>query len=203
MNSITSRLSRSVAITVAAAAVLGALLGLAFVSTTNERYTSETTIAIGAADTVVDNPQLIDIVGSLDRSGIPGTVAGLAASQTVVDAAGTAIALTPDQIGDYDVDATPVLDANLVDIRTTGPDAEIAARLTDAVAAQTQAQFGQLYRVFQLRVVTSASVPGSSDRPSPSLVVFGAAALAAVIALLILSWNSARTRSPAIHAVEA
>ena len=186
---------------VLAAVLLGALLGFAFVRSQPARFEAETVVAIAPADTVVDDAQLIDIVGSLDRSGIPATVAGLASSQSVVEAAAALLPITDEELADYDVDATPVISANLVDVRVSGPDAETAAALTNAIASQVQTQFAQLYRVYQVKVVTPATVPSDSDRPSPSLVVLGSAALAGVVALWVVSRRTFQTRAPAVHAV--
>lgn len=177
---------------VLAAALIGGALGSLFVSQQSERYSAETVIAIGAAQTIIDDDQLIDIVGTLERSGVPATVAGLATSRSVFDAAVVGIGLPSSEAGDYDVTAIPVIDANLVDISTSGPDPTIAANLTNAIAEQTQIQFTQLYRVFDLRIVTLANPPSTTDRPSASLVIVGAAVLASVIALLLLSWRSER-----------
>jgi len=186
---------------VLAAVLLGALLGFAFVRSQSARFEAETVVAIAPADTVVDDAQLIDIVGSLDRSGIPATVAGLASSQSVVEAAAALLPITDEELADYDVDATPVISANLVDVRVSGPDAETAAALTNAIASQVQTQFAQLYRVYQVKVVTPATVPSDSDRPSPSLVVLGSAALAGIVALWVVSRRTSQTRAPAVHAV--
>ena len=183
------------------AVLVGALLGLMFVRSQPERFEAGTVVAIAPADTVIDDAQLIDIVGSLDRSGIPATVAGLASSQSVVEAAAALLPITGEELADYNVDATPVISANLVDIRVSGPDAETAAALTNAVASQVQTQFAELYRVYQVRVLTPAAVPSGSDRPSPSLVVLGSAALAGVVALWVVSRRTSQTRAPAVHAV--
>lgn len=192
MSSNTHLRRSSLLLPVLAAALIGGALGGLFVSQQSERYSAETVIAIGAAQSIIDDDQLIDIVGTLERSGVTATVAGLASSRSVFDAAAVGIALSPDEAGDYDVTATPVIDANLVDITTSGPDPAIAASLTNAIAEQTQIQFTQLYRVFDLRVVTLANPPSTTDRPSASLVIAGAAVLAAVIALLLLSWRNER-----------
>jgi capsular polysaccharide biosynthesis protein len=186
---------------VIAAVLVGAVLGLAFVRSQPERFTAETVIAVAPADTVVDDAQLIDIVGSLDSSGIPATVAGMATSEAVVETAAGLLPMTGAELADYDVDATPVITANLVEVRVTGPDAETAAALTNAVASEVQSQFVQLYRVYQVKTLTPAAVPSDSDRPSASLVMFGSAALAGVVALWIVSRRSAHTRAPAVRAV--
>lgn len=186
---------------VVAAVVLGALVGLVFVRSQPERFTAETVVAIAPAESVADNAQLIDIVGSLDRSGIPPTAAGLASSRTVIDAAAALIPLTADQLADYDVDAVPVVAANLVDVRVSGPDAEVAAALTNAIASEVQSQFAELYRVYQVRVLTPATPPSGSDRPSASLVMLGTAALAGVVALWVVSRRTPQSRAPAVRAV--
>jgi capsular polysaccharide biosynthesis protein len=125
----------------------------------------------------------------------------MATSEAVVETAAGLLPMTGAQLADYDVDATPVITANLVEVRVTGPDAETAAALTNAVASEVQSQFVQLYRVYQVKTLTQATAPSSSDRPSASLVMFGSAALAGVVALWIVSRRSAHTRAPAVRAV--
>jgi capsular polysaccharide biosynthesis protein len=186
---------------VVGAVLVGALLGLVFVQAQPARFEADTVLAIAPAETVADDAQLIDIVGSLDRSGIPATVAGLASSQSVVDVAAAALNMTGEELADYDVDATPVISANLVDVRVSGPDAETAAALTNAVAGEVQAQFAELYRVYRVEVLTPATAPSSSNRPSASLVMLGSAALAGIVALWIVSRRTAQTRAPAVRAV--
>jgi capsular polysaccharide biosynthesis protein len=186
---------------VVGAVLLGALLGMVFVQAQSDRFEADTVLAIAPAETVSENAQLIDIVGSLDRSGIPATVAGLASSQSVVDVAAGGLNMTGAELADYKVDATPVISANLVDIRVSGPDAETAAALTNAVAAEVQTQFAQLYRVYQVKVLTPAATPSASDRPSASLVMFGSAALAGIVALWVVSRRTGLRRAPAVRAV--
>jgi capsular polysaccharide biosynthesis protein len=186
---------------VVAAVVIGALLGLVFVRAQPERFTAETVVAVAPADTVADNAQLVDIVGSLERSGMPATVAGMASSQSVVQSAAAQVPLTGEELADYDVDATPVITANLVEVRVTGPDAETAAALTNAVASEVQAQLARLYRVYQVTTLTPATTPSGSDRPSASLVMAGSAALAGVVALWVVSRRTAHSRAPAVRAV--
>ena len=186
---------------IAAAALLGALLGLAFTTGQSDRYTAETVVALAPADAVVDQTQLVDIVGSMSRSGIPATAAGLGASRSVAEAAAATMSMPADEFADYDVDAVPVIDANLVDIRVTGPDSGRTAELANAVAAEVQRQFTELYRVYQVRVVTAAAPPDGTDRPSPVLVVVGAALVAALGAAFLVSRG--RSHAPGVHAVSA
>jgi capsular polysaccharide biosynthesis protein len=188
---------------VIAAAVIGAVLGLAYVRSQSDRFTAETVIAVAPAATVVDDAQLIDIVGSLDSSGIPATVAGMATSESVVETAAGLLPMTGEELADYDVDATPVITANLVEVRVTGPDAERASALTNAVASEVQRQFAELYRVYQVKTLTPAVPPAASDRPSASLVMLGSAALAGLVALWIVSRRTARTHVPAVRAVDS
>lgn len=186
---------------VVAAALAGALLGLAFVRSQPERFTAQTVVAVAPAATVADAGELVDIVGSLDSSGIPATVAGMATSDSVVQTAAGLIPMTSEELADYDVDATPVVTANLVEIRVTGPDSKTAADLTNAVASEVQSQFVQLYRVYEVKTLTPANAPAKSDRPSASLVMFGSAALAGVVALWIVTRRTAHSRAPAVRAV--
>jgi capsular polysaccharide biosynthesis protein len=186
---------------VALAALIGALLGIVFTAGQSDRFTAETVVAIAPADAVVDQAQLVDIVGSMSRSGIPATAAGLGASRSVAEAAAATLSMPADEFADYDVDAVPVIDANLVDISVSGPDADRSAALANAVAAEVERQFAELYRVYQVRVVTAAAPPGGTDRPSPLLVVLGAALVAGLGAAFLV--NRGRTHAPGVHAVSA
>jgi capsular polysaccharide biosynthesis protein len=186
---------------VAVAALVGALLGIVFTTGQSDRYTAETVVAIAPADAIVDQAQLVDIVGSLSRSGIPATAAGLGASRSVAEAAAATLSMPADEFADYDVDAIPVIDANLVDISVSGPDSAGTAELANAVAVEVQRQFAELYRVYQVRVVTAAAPPDGTDRPSPVLVVVGASLVAALGAAFLLSRG--RTRPAGVHVVSA
>ncbi len=176
---------RRMLVVVVVAAVLGGGVAALWASSQPERYEVGVVLAVGPAATLIDDADVIDVVGSLERGGITATAAGVATSSSVRDAAVADLGLTPGSIGDYEVDSVPVLTSSLVDITVTGPDPEIAASLANAIGAELQARFTTIYEVYEIELLTPAIVPGQSTRPSVLLVAVLGAIVAVAVALVV------------------
>lgn len=166
---------------VAVAAVVGGLIGLIWAASQSERYETRTVLAVGPAADLATDGDVIDVIGSLDRGNITATVAGIASSSSVRDAAIEAGGLAADELDDYEVDSVPVLNSNLVEIDVTGPDSETTASLAAAVTDQVTTRFAEIYDVYRIDVLTGAEASTNSSRPSVLLVTIAAALLAALV----------------------
>lgn len=168
------------------AAVLGGVLSAQWAGAQPDRYSVTAVMAIAPASAIIDESQVIDIIGSLDRGGATATAAGIAGSGSVRDAAAAQLGVAPGLLGDYEVDSIPVLTSSLFDINVSGPDAEITAALANAVGTQLQAQFNGLYEVYEVEFVTQARAPSNSGRPGALLVTILGALVAASTATAVL-----------------
>lgn len=176
------------------AAALGALAAGFWAAGQPERFSTTTTVAIAPDAGIVDDADVIDVVGGLDRGAIVETLAGLVTSSSVVAESAAIVGIAPLDVGEYDVDAVRVTSANLVDVMVSGPDPELTAALADVTAETAAARFDELYRVYRVDVVTAADVPGTTDRPSVVLVAAAGAVVGGFAAAILLAANRSRRR---------
>lgn len=169
------------------AAVIGGSAAGAWAASQPDRYSVTAVMAVAPSATVIDDAQIIDIVGSLDRGGVIATAAGIASSGSVREAALEQLGVEAGSLGDYEIDAVPVLSSSLFDIMVSGPDSELVAELTNAIGAQAQRRLSALYSIYQVEFVTQAVPPTNSDRPSVLLITL-LGALVAGGATTAVSW---------------
>lgn len=175
-------------------AAIAGILAIVWASGQPEQFQATAVVAVGPAGSIEEAAEVIDVVGTLDRGGIIATVAGVADSRSVRDAAIEQLGLVPSDFNGYQLTAIPVLESNLVDISVTGPEAQKTADLTNAVTEQLDERFTALYDIYRLDVVSSASVPDESGRPDAALVGLGAALVGALIGLFaVRAWYGQRS----------
>ena len=109
----------------------------------------------------------------------------MATSQSVRDRVAAGLGVEPGQLSDYEVDSLPVPSANLLDITVTGPEPQVVAAVANRVSEEVRAEFGRIYRVYEITVLTEASEPSNSSRPDPFLMVLGGFALGVALAALV------------------
>jgi capsular polysaccharide biosynthesis protein len=175
--------------------VVGALIALVWVGSQDDRYRAQAVLAIGPASTIVADADLIDILGSIDRSGMPATVSGIATSQSVRDRVAASLGVEAGRLGEYEVDSLPVPSANLLDITVTGPEPQVVAAVANQISEEVRAEFGRIYRVYEITVLTEAREPSNSSRPNGFLVVLGGFVLGAAVAALLDVALAARRRA--------
>jgi capsular polysaccharide biosynthesis protein len=173
-------INRRLMLMVGVAALIGAIVAGVWASAQPDVYELKVVVAIAPSDTLTTDADVIDVIGSLDRSGITATAAGIATSRSVGDAAASTVGL--DSLGDYEVDALRVLDSNLIDIIVSGPDPVIGRDLALATAAELQTQFLAVYDVYQIDIVSEPSDSAGSERPSVLLVALAGALVAGAVA---------------------
>lgn len=181
-------------ILIGVAALLGALAAGIWGAAQPDRYSTSTTVAIAPAASLVDQADVIDVVGGLDRGTIVETLAGLVTSASVVSAAAAEIDIPAADRDLYDVSAVRVTSANLVDVTVSGPDPDLVAGLATATATTAAIEFDSLYRVYQVDVVAAADVPASSDRPSVVLLTVAGAVVAGLGAAIVVAASRSRRR---------
>jgi hypothetical protein len=166
-------------------AVIGALAALGWGTSQSDVYRAEAVLTFGPSDTLVLDADVIDVIGALDDGALPETAAGLATSGSVRTEGASRIGLDEGS-GDYSVTATPVFDANLLDVATSGPDPVVAADLTNAIADVLTERIEGLYQVYVVDVVTRATPPAPESRSLGLLVLAGALFAAAAVAAVIV-----------------
>ena len=194
-------IQRNHLISIAIAALIGAIVAGIWGTAQPDRYSATTVVAIAPADSIVQDADVIDVVGGLDRGTTVETLAGLAASSSVTSSAAAEVGIDPADRGDYDIDALRAVGSNLVDITASGPDPQTVADLATATANVTAAQFNTLYRVYRVDVVTAAAVPTASQRPSVLLLMAAGAVVGGVAAAVVIAAGESRRRGRHLQSV--
>ena len=170
---------------IVAAAQVGGLAAGIWALNQPDQYRATAVVAIAPASSLLTDADVIDVVGSLDRTGIAATAAGIAESRSVRDEAAAATGTTREQLAEYDIDGVPVLGASLVDVVVSGPDADTSAALANSVVELVQARITTLYQVYQLDIITLATPPDHSTRPRGIVIVAAGTVAGAALAALV------------------
>lgn len=171
---------------------------------------SQTPIYESTANFVV-NPTLKvnetgDLLYSLDtlasRTTLATTYANILSSRTTIEAAATALGVSPDIIEDYTVSALVLPDSNIIQLTVDGPSPELAADLANQIGKIGEQSVRNLQEIYELRLVDTAipnNEPISPNHPidiTLSAMVGIAGGLAFVTLREILAQTLEQPRSP-------
>jgi capsular polysaccharide biosynthesis protein len=128
-------------------------------------YLARTSLLIGPS-TNLDHGQLVYSVDALGRSLIVGTYADVLATDIVRREALSRVGVSPDQTDSGVIIKTAALaESAVIQVTAEAPDPVMAAAVANAVSQVGQARMSQLYPIYDLTVVTSATPPTSMYRP--------------------------------------
>jgi capsular polysaccharide biosynthesis protein len=147
------------------AAVLAADAALSWRSPRS--YVARASLLIGPS-TNLERGQLVYSVDALGRSMIVGTYADVLATDIVRREALTRVGVSPDQTDTgVNIKAAALAQSAVIQVTAEAPDPVLAAAVANAVGQVGEARMSQLYPIYDLTVVTSATPPTSVYRPDP------------------------------------
>jgi capsular polysaccharide biosynthesis protein len=130
-------------------------------------YLARASLLIGPS-TNLDRGQLVYSVDALGRSMIVGTYADVLATDIVRREALTRVGVSPDQTDTgVNIKAAALAQSAVIQVTAEAPDPVLAAAVANAVGQVGEARMSQLYPIYDLTVVTSATPPTSVYRPDP------------------------------------
>jgi uncharacterized protein involved in exopolysaccharide biosynthesis len=106
---------------------------------------------------------VIDMLGG--RSSIATTYGNLLWSQKLAEEAARSLGIPPEMIGDYQISCVPLPDSMVLVLRVEGPSPDLAADLANAISREGIAYLGNLYEMFELRLLDPAGVPSEAISP--------------------------------------
>lgn len=131
---------------------------------------SASLVATPSSD-VEDAGEALEAIETLERRTIVATFSKIPAAPETRHDAAARMGVEPDEIRYYWIGASVLPNTNVIRIDVVGPDAERAAEVADAIAAETRHEARHLYHVFTLRRLAGAEVPRSPLRPDPKRAV--------------------------------
>jgi capsular polysaccharide biosynthesis protein len=129
-------------------------------------YLARTSLLIGPS-TDVERGQLVYSVDALGRSMVVGTYADMLATDIVRREAFEHVGLSPDgPHSGVDIKTAALADSALVQVTAVAPDPVLAADVANAVGQAGEVHMSQLYPIYDLTVVSSATPPTTANSPS-------------------------------------
>lgn len=150
-----------------------------------ELYRAETTVEL-RANAQLDDAQLISAINVLDKRTIINTQARKATGTAMRDKVASGLNLPPEVVADSNITAVVVPQSNLIEIRATRPEPDIAAAISNKVAEELRNELPD--KVMTIDIIDRAVPPTEPIEPQPARtitlgVLFGGA-LGVVFALL-------------------
>jgi capsular polysaccharide biosynthesis protein len=132
---------------------------------TPRSYVARASLLIGPS-TNLDHGQLVYSVDALGRALIVGTYADVLATDIVRREALVRVGVSPDQTDSgVNIKTAALAQSAVIQVIAEAPDPVLAAAVANAVGQVGQARMSQLYPIYDLIVVTSATPPTSMYRP--------------------------------------
>lgn len=128
-------------------------------------YMARTSLLIGPS-TSLDHGQLVYSVDALGRSLIVGTYADVLSTDLIRREALASVGLSPDATDTgVNIKSSALAESAVIQVTAEAPDPVLAAAIANAVGTVGRARMSQLYPIYDLTVVTSATPPTSVYRP--------------------------------------
>lgn len=178
---------------------VAAAVGAAFVMHARQvpLYAADATYVVGPLDTtdVADVAEALRTLDSSSSRAIVATFTEIATSGVVLDQAGAVTGVGPADLERYEVTAGVVPEANVVSTRVTGPNAEVAVLLSDAIGEAATARFVSTYRIYTVDLLDPPSLPTEPATRSLAelILVAGALGLLGGVAVALV-WGAPRLR---------
>jgi capsular polysaccharide biosynthesis protein len=128
-------------------------------------YVARSSLLIGPS-TNLDHGQLVYSVDALGRSRIVGTYANVLATDIVRREALIRVGVSPDDTDTgVNIKTAALAESAVIQVTAEAPDPVLAAAVANAVGQVGEVRMSQLYPIYDLTVVTSATPPTSVYRP--------------------------------------
>jgi len=166
---------------------LAAALGITYLVVPKFQATARFILTPGS--TLITGNDVVDSLQTLDRQSVTNTYAQIMNSNRVYNDALTSIQLQASQLEEYSYEVEVLPNTSVLELRVTGPDAQIAARLANALGNETILFTRSLNQVYNVDFLDRSVVPEDPISPKPLLNAGLAIALGLIVgaALAILN----------------
>ncbi len=190
-------------------ALVALVAALAFSYVATPRYEAVSRFIISPKNVRPASPDLglwgLDILGNQT---VTSTYKEVMKSNRIYQDAARAIDLAPENMDDYSYDVQVLESSTVIEVKVTGPNSEMTARLANSIgnqAIQFTARLNEFYRMDFLDEATPPEIPESPQPLRDSILAFGiglllGAVLAIVRDYLMISLESYRLRFQLDHA---
>jgi polysaccharide biosynthesis transport protein len=156
-----------------------------FVSRQDPEYRATTTVEI-VPHGLLDSREAVDVYNLLDKRSLSNTLARKAEGSSMAQLVATKLGVSPDVIGQADISAIVLPDSNIIEIRASSSDSELAAAIANTI---TDEMLGQnRTKILQIEAIDRAIPPSSPIAPQPTrMLILGLFSGIVLGVLLILT----------------
>lgn len=144
-----------------------ALAAYIFTASAPPRYRASARLVISPDVSLVDEQDLLRSLDTLDRGSVIATYAEILNSASISDAARRRAGISSAAIQNYQINAFPLPETNVLGLTVTGPDPNVAFDLADAITTEGSAFIKELYPVFLVSTLDAPEFPNRPIGPNP------------------------------------
>jgi diguanylate cyclase (GGDEF)-like protein len=142
---------------------------IAFTYTQTPKYEATASLVVSPTTALADLNEVRASLSALDKPTVINTYAEIAQSQTIVQQAWDDLAVPPETRWRFEGRSWVLQKTNIVLITVAGPDPAIVHEAANAIARHTVDYVGELYEVYDLKLLDAAERPGSPVSPNKKL----------------------------------
>jgi len=114
-----------------------------------------------------DDAKIVSSLVALDKRSIVGTYAEVLNSGRIYKDTVAAMGISPDILGSYSHVTVVLPDANILELAVEGPDPELVTLLANSISQNAIDYVSELYSVYDINFLDTASQPSIPIRPQP------------------------------------
>jgi len=172
---------------------MAAALGISYIMVPN--YEAVARFIITPGSVLITGNEVLNSLQALDRQSVAATYAEVVNSNRVYNDALTSLQLQASQVEEYSYEVEVLANTSVLELRVTGPDAQIATRLANALGNQTILFTRSLNQVYNVDFLDRAGVPDEPISPKP-LINAGLAVVLGLIGGVTLAILNEQLRVP-------
>jgi capsular polysaccharide biosynthesis protein len=154
-----------------------------FVAQQAPEYRATTTVEL-VPHASLDEGDTVDVYNLLDKRSLSNTLARKAEGSAMAQQVAGQLGVSEDVISRADITAVVLPDSNIIEIRASSADPELAAQIANTVADEMLGQ--NRTRVLQVEAIDAATAPSSPIAPQPTRMLTLALASGLILGVLLL-----------------
>ncbi len=149
------------------------------------QYKAVARFIVSPSTDLISRSDVLYSLNTLNNQSVMSTFTQVMSSERIFSDTLASLNLSPDQIKGYSYEATVSSNSSVLELSVTGPDAQVAANLANALGTQTIKFISRLNQVFKIEFLDIASPPMIPASPQPLLYSGLALVLGLVIGIVL------------------
>jgi diguanylate cyclase (GGDEF)-like protein len=162
---------------------LAGALGASYLAT--PQYQAVARFIVSPSTELINRSDVLYGLNTLNNQSVMSTFTQVMSSERIYADTLTSLNLSADEIQDYSYEATVSSNSSVLEVSVSGPDAQMAANLANALGSETIKFISRLNQVFKIEFLDIASPPVIPASPQPLLYSGLALVLGLVVGIVL------------------